>query len=86
MNADLLLTFINFLALALQLLIVARVIMSWLRPNPTGPLGRFLMEVTDPLLLPFQKILPPMAGLDFSPILALVVIQILQSLAQEYLR
>jgi YggT family protein len=44
------------------------------------------MEVTDPLLLPFQKILPPMAGLDFSPILALVVIQILQSLAQEYLR
>lgn len=86
MNPDILLTFINFLALALQLLIVVRVIMSWVRPNPTGPLGRFLLEATDPILLPFQKVLPPMAGLDFSPILALVVIQILQGLAQEYLR
>ncbi len=86
MDRDLLLTFIDFLALALQLLIVVRVIMSWVRPEPTGPLGRFLFDVTDPLLKPFQKILPPLAGLDFSPILALVVIQILQSLAQEYLR
>lgn len=86
MNPDVLLTFINFLALALQLLIVIRVIMSWVRPNPTGPLGRFLLEATDPILRPFQKVLPPMAGLDFSPILALIVIQILQSLAQQYLR
>lgn len=85
MSSDLLLTFINFLALALQILIVIRVIMSWVRPEPGGALGRFLFDVTDPLLRPFQKILPPLAGLDFSPILALVVIQILQSLAQRYL-
>lgn len=86
MDSDLLLTFIDFLAIALQLLIVIRVIMSWVRPQPTGSAGRFLLEVTDPLLRPFQKILPPLAGLDFSPILALIVIQVLQSLAQHYLR
>lgn len=86
MSPNLLLTFVNLLALALQLLIVIRVIMSWVRPQPTGPVGRFLLEVTDPILAPLQKILPPMAGLDFSPILALIVIQILQSLAQHYLR
>jgi YggT family protein len=86
MDTRLLITFIDFLAIALQLLIVIRVIMSWVSPNPSSAIGRFLFDVTDPLLLPFQKVLPPMAGLDFSPILALVAIQVLQSLAHHYLR
>ncbi|MSU75937.1 YggT family protein [Patescibacteria group bacterium] len=85
MNNHLLLNFIDLLAITLQLLIIVRVIMSWLRPNPTSPIGRFLLEVTDPILKPFQMILPSVAGLDFSPILALITIQVLQSLAQNYL-
>ena len=81
MDAEFIRTFINILATTLQVLILARVIQSWVRPNPTGPLGRFLLEVTEPIIWPFQKILPPMAGLDFSPILALVTIQVLQTIA-----
>lgn len=86
MNSAFLLDFINLLAFALQLLIIARVLMSWVHPNPTGPIGRFLVEVTDPVMRPLQKILPPMAGLDFSPILALIIIQVLQNIAASYLR
>ena len=73
--------FIEILSFTLQILLIIRVLMSWLQPHPSGALGRFLMDVTDPILKPFQRILPPMAGIDFSPILALVTIQILASLA-----
>ncbi len=73
--------FIEILSFTLQILIIIRVLMSWINPHPSGAVGRFLMEVTEPILKPFQRILPPMAGIDFSPILALVVLQILTSLA-----
>jgi YggT family protein len=80
MNSDFLIQFVEILSATLQILIIARVLMSWVVPNPTGPIGRFLMEMTDPVLKPFQKIIPPMAGIDFSPILALVIIQVLSTL------
>lgn len=79
------LNFIQLLSTTLQILIFIRVILSWLMPQPTGGWGKFLMEVTDPILIPFQRILPPMAGIDFSPILALVTLQILQNIAQNLL-
>lgn len=85
MNNQLLLNFIDLLAITLQVLIIIRVIMSWVRPNPSGPVGRFFMEITNPILKPIQAILPTMAGLDFSPIVALIVIQVLQNLAHSYL-
>ena len=80
MDTQFILNFVNILATALQILILGRVLMSWVSPNPTSAIGRFLVEVTDPIMKPFQKILPPMAGIDFSPILALVTIQVLQTL------
>lgn len=80
MNTDFLPTFINFLATALQLLILARVLMSWVSPHPKSAAGRFLVEVTEPILWPFQRILPPLGGFDLSPILALLTIQLLQTL------
>lgn len=85
MDSSFLLNFINVLLVTFQVLIVIRVLLSWFRPEPTGSAGRFLVDVTDPILAPFQKVLPPMAGLDFSPILALVSLQILQNLANNVL-
>ena len=77
------LNLIDILFLAFQLLILARVIMSWVAPHPTNPLGRFLMEVTEPILAPFQKLIPNLGGFDFSPIAALVALQLLQNLAHQ---
>jgi YggT family protein len=84
MNAFLI-QFIEILSFTLQLLILARVLMSWIQPYPRGGIGRFLTEVTDPILKPFQKLIPPMAGIDLSPIAALVTIQVLASLATRSL-
>ena len=76
-----LIQFIEILSFALQILILARVLLSWIQPQPRGMVGRFLIDVTDPVLKPFQKLIPPMAGIDLSPIAALVTIQILSNLA-----
>jgi YggT family protein len=83
MDTSFLLTFVDLLILALQLLILARVILSWVSPNPTNPISRFIVEVTDPVLVPFQKLIPPVSGLDFSPIIALIALQLIQSLAHN---
>lgn len=85
MQNTFLLNFIDLIVVVFQVLILIRVVLSWVRPNPGNPLIRFLLEVTEPILAPFQRILPPMAGLDFSPILALITLQILQSLAHNLL-
>lgn len=86
MSSEFLIRFIEILSTTLQLLIIARVLMSWIQPNPSGVIGRFLVDVTEPVLRPFQKLIPPIGGmLDLSPIAALVTIQILSSLATRAL-
>jgi YggT family protein len=69
----------------LNLLILARVLMSWFRPDPGNPIVRALYEITDPILVPFQRLIPPMGGIDFSPIVALLVLSLLQRLLLGFL-
>lgn len=59
------------------ILIFARVLLSWFPGIPPWhPLVRALASVTDPVLLPFRRILPTIGGLDFSPIVAIVALQL----------
>lgn len=72
----------------LQLLIIVRALMSFL-PNIDRyhPIVRFLHTVTDPLLAPFQRILPGNSiGIDFSPLLAIFVLQAIERLLMSALR
>ncbi|HEY8109059.1 MAG TPA: YggT family protein [Patescibacteria group bacterium] len=85
MTNTFLIQFIEILSFTLQVLILIRVLLSWIKPHPSGPAGRFLIETTDPILRPFQRLIPPMAGIDLSPIAALVTIQLLASLATRAL-
>jgi YggT family protein len=57
--------------------ILARVLMSWINVDPYSPLARVIYDLTEPVLAPARNLLPPAAGLDFSPIIVLVVLQIL---------
>jgi len=57
------------------LLILVRVALSWFPGiDPWNPLVRFLRAVVDPVLRPFRAILPTFGGIDFSPILAIIVL------------
>jgi len=54
--------------------------MSWVNIDPYSPLARTIYNLTEPVLQPIRNLLPPAAGLDFSPIIAMILIQILGSI------
>jgi YggT family protein len=59
-------------------IILIRVLMSWVSPDPYNPLVRALYQLTDPILRPAQRLIPPIGGLDLSPIVVLLGIQFLK--------
>ena len=63
-----------------NILILARVLASWIIRNPYNRLYHFLLTITEPLLGPIRRILPPMMGLDFSPIIAFFILNLLTKL------
>lgn len=65
-----------------QLLLLARVLMTWL-PNldPNNPIARFLYQVTEPVLAPIRSVLPPLGGIDLSPLVVFLGISVLMQLA-----
>ena len=63
------------------LLILASVILSWLPViSPWHPAMRVLHALVDPVLRPFRRLLPPIAGFDFSPLLAILVLRAVSGL------
>ena len=61
-------------------IIVARAVISWVNPDPYNPIVRFLNTVTEPVLYPIRRRLPiHLGGIDFSPILVILVIIFLQN-------
>lgn len=68
------------LAQLLTLAIIVRVILSWF-PSPRGlaPVTGLLVSVTEPLLAPIRRRLPILGGFDLSPILALLLIAVVES-------
>lgn len=74
-----LLAVLELFRLSLYLLFAAllvQVILSWVQPvNPLSPL---LNGLTRPVLRPLQKLIPPMGGLDLSPMVALLIIEVMQ--------
>jgi YggT family protein len=58
-------------------LVVARAILSWIPLRPGNEFARFVHRATEPLLEPVRRLLPSVAGIDFSPILVIVVLQLM---------
>lgn len=60
-------------------LLLIRVLVSWVSPNPFNPLVQFLYRSTDPVLDRIRRFLPQMGMIDFSPLVAFIFIVFLQS-------
>jgi YggT family protein len=58
-------------------LIIASVIISWIGQRTHHPLVPLIYQLTEPVLRPFRKFIPPIAGLDLSPLFALIAIRFL---------
>ena len=69
------------IALSLYMwIVIGRAIISWVNPDPYNPIVRFLNAVTEPVLNPIRRKIPfNLGGIDFSPILVILVIIFLQS-------
>ena len=60
-------------------MILIRVIASWLSADPYNPIMAFLYRLTEPVMAPFRRLVPPLRiGLDLSPILAILAIMFIQ--------
>jgi len=73
---------ISILLSMLQWLIIAAALVTWVSPDPRNPIVQFLFRSTDWILRPCRKILPPRwtGGIDFSPIIAIVLIVVVKQL------
>lgn len=57
--------------------LLIRVILSWLNHGKPHPMMGALVPLTDPLLSPFRRWIPPIAGFDFSTVFAMVALQLI---------
>ena len=66
----------------LKFLIIAAALVTWVSPDPRNPIVQFLFRSTEWILRPCRRILPPRwtGGIDFSPILAILLIVLIQAI------
>ncbi|HET9662483.1 MAG TPA: YggT family protein [Thermomicrobiales bacterium] len=82
---DSLITLISYLFNALTLLLVARALLSWFDPGMRSSVGKILVDITEPLLGPIRRMIPSAGGLDFSPIIAIILLQFVERIVLQAL-
>lgn len=74
---------ISFILMLLQVLsfaILGRVLLSWVDPMGNMRITQILRDITEPMLAPIRNLLPQMPMFDFSPIIAMLLLQALGQL------
>jgi YggT family protein len=66
-------------------IIIVRALASWFSMDPYNPLYQFLIRITEPVLWRVRKYLPAAAGVDFSPIVVILIIYFLQAFVVQSL-
>lgn len=62
-------------------IVIARALVSWVNPDPYNPIVRFLYQTTEPVLGWIRRVIPvQFGGIDFSPIVLLLALSLLQNL------
>ncbi len=76
---------ITYLANILTILIIADTLLSWVL-SPFHPLRQALGRILQPLYAPIRRVIPPMGMMDFTPLITLILIQVLAQIAASILR
>ena len=83
---NLLADFVDRFFFLLSLAILARVLLSWVRVNPYHPAAELLYRITEPILAPLRRVIPPVGMVDVSPVIALILLQIIQEVLVAIIR
>jgi YggT family protein len=62
-----------------SLVVLAAVVMSWIGLDRRNPAAAFVYNLTEPALAPIRGVLPPVGGLDFSPMVLLILLRFLRN-------
>lgn len=73
-------TLVSLLINVYMFAIIVEVIISWMNPGSYNPVSSLLHSLTSPLLRPIQHLVPPIAGIDLSPLFAIIGLQVLRML------
>ncbi|MEI7605667.1 MAG: hypothetical protein RIQ87_27 [Chloroflexota bacterium] len=60
--------------------VLGRILISWFDPAGSGRIARTLIEMSEPILAPLRRILPPLGGIDWSPLATMLLLQFLRRL------
>ena len=80
--ASFLIQLINVTVTVLLWLVIIKVILSYFM-DPFHPVRENIDRIVEPLLAPLRRIMPPMGGLDFSPIIFLILLQVVGRLLAQ---
>ena len=58
--------------------VIAMIVVSFLAPQSSHPAVEFIWELTEPVMAPLRQVLPPMGGLDFSPIILFIALNVIR--------
>lgn len=69
--------FVQLLVTAVWLLVIGRVLLSWVNPRFEGPVARFVYHTTEPILAPIRRLLPSTGMIDFAPLVLVLILGVL---------
>lgn len=69
--------FLEILVLVLWLLVLGRVLISWVDPTARNAVSRYVVAITEPMLAPIRRLLPQTGTIDFSPLILMLGLGVL---------
>jgi len=70
--------FIRALANLVTLVVIVDVVASWVLPNPYHPFRQAVHRLVEPMLAPIRRLVPPVGMIDFSPMILILLIQVIE--------
>ena len=86
MISSYLLSFAITLVYILNFAIIIRALMSWFNPSMENPIVRFVIEITEPVLAPLRRIVPRIGMIDITPIVAILLMNVILQVLESTLR
>jgi len=77
---------LGMLCTAATFIVIARAVLSWVSPDPYNTIVRIINQLSEPMIFPIRKRLPYFNGIDFSPMVVLVLIYFINSFVVQTLQ
>ena len=70
---------LHVILISAMIVVIARAVLSWVSPDPYNPIVRIINQLSEPLLFPVRRRVPYLGGVDFSPMIVLLVLMFMDN-------